>query len=136
MKAIRTRYLGPSNVKGSRCKASDEDGNQITIGWDNSLNSKGNHRKAAEALCRKMGWSLDHSELIQGSLGKDEVFVFFDRSGQSRINLIIDTLYRMITKRPEEDEYWLSLWRRGFKESVNPYSAPVVRELQKFLGDE
>ncbi|RPJ26018.1 MAG: hypothetical protein EHM35_15200 [Planctomycetaceae bacterium] len=57
MKAIQTKYLGPTDTKGIRIKASDSDNNSVTIHVDNSLNSEQNHYHAAEELCRKMKWS-------------------------------------------------------------------------------
>ncbi len=53
--AICTKYIGPSAVKGSRVKAMAEAGS-ITLHWDDSLNSHGNHLQAARALARKYGW--------------------------------------------------------------------------------
>lgn len=64
MKAIFTKYLGPSNVRGSRCKAYDGDNNQVTLSWDCALNSEDMHRAAAYALKNKMGWK---GELITGA---------------------------------------------------------------------
>lgn len=57
MKAITTRYLGPTNYKGSRVVADDGDGNRITLGWQHAPNSDDNHAHAARALCQSMGWS-------------------------------------------------------------------------------
>ena len=73
MKAIRTKYKGPTDYKGSRIIASDEDGNRITISYDDALDSEDAHRKGAEALCAKMGWA---GEMACGSLGDSYVFVF------------------------------------------------------------
>ena len=56
MKAIKTIYLGPTNTKGSRVKATDCDRNSITLSWDCALDSDDNHRAAAKALCDKMKW--------------------------------------------------------------------------------
>lgn len=55
MQAIRTRYHGPGNVRGSRVKATAQ-ARALTIGWDSSLNSERNHMKAAQALASAMGW--------------------------------------------------------------------------------
>lgn len=65
MKAIRTKYIGPSSVKGSRISASDGDGNRIIIGYKSELSSDENHAQAALALCAKLGW---HGTLIEGSM--------------------------------------------------------------------
>ncbi len=54
--AIVTKYIGPSNMRGSRIKAKAAAGS-ITIHYDDSLNSEKAHAKAAEALARKYGWN-------------------------------------------------------------------------------
>ena len=72
MKAIRTKYLGPTNTKGSRIRASDEDGNSITIGA-HRLSGEAVHRAAAEALCAEMNWE---GAMVAGSLEDGYVFVF------------------------------------------------------------
>lgn len=56
MKTIQTRYLGPTNTRRSRIKVSDEDGNTMTLPYDDSLNSNDIHKNAAVALCKKMDW--------------------------------------------------------------------------------
>ena len=73
MKAIITKYHGPTNYKGSRITASDEDGNRITISYPYELSGEDVHRKAAEALCEKMNWK---GGLIGGSLKNGYVFTF------------------------------------------------------------
>lgn len=73
MKAIETRYLGPTNTKGARIVASDGDGNRATIGYPHELSGEAVHRKAAEALCQKMGWP---GKLAGGSTKRGYVFVF------------------------------------------------------------
>ena len=55
MKAILTKYLGPTNVRGSRVKASAE-GVSVTIPYASELNAERAHDEAALALVRKMGW--------------------------------------------------------------------------------
>jgi len=75
MKAIQTKYHGPTTVRGSRISASDLDGNRVIISMPSELNHDEAHRAAAEALCRKMGWT---GVLAQGGLAKTEVFVFVD----------------------------------------------------------
>lgn len=75
MKAIKTTYHGPTNTKGTRIIASDGDGNQITISRDCAREIVEDHRRAAEALCDKMGWK---GKLIGGSLASCMVWVFLD----------------------------------------------------------
>ena len=75
MRAIQTKYLGPSNFRGARIKAFDCDGNSVTIPYPYELSGEDVHRKAAEALRDKMRWS---GELIGGSIKSGYVFVFAD----------------------------------------------------------
>ena len=77
MKAIKTKFLGPTNTKGSRIKATDEGGNSIIKSWCHKSNSDDNHRSAAYALCIKMGWDVP-GKLVGGSLKNCMVWVFVD----------------------------------------------------------
>ena len=56
MKAIRTRYFGPSGTKGSRYQAKDGDGNSVTMSAHYELNSDENHERVAYMLMKKMQW--------------------------------------------------------------------------------
>jgi hypothetical protein len=73
MKAIETRYLGPTNYLGARITAHDGDGNRVTIPYPYELSGESVHRAAAEALCEKMRWT---GQLAGGSTRKGYVFVF------------------------------------------------------------
>lgn len=53
--AIETKFLGATNFKGSRVKATAEAGS-ITLSWDHALNGPDNHIAAAKALVEKFGW--------------------------------------------------------------------------------
>ena len=75
MKAIRTRYLGPPDFKGSRIVATDEDGNRAVIGIPPLARGEAVHKKAALALCDKLDWGHN---LIGGGLKDGYVFVFAD----------------------------------------------------------
>jgi hypothetical protein len=77
--AIVTKFLGPTNVRGSRVKAKCDAGSLI-IGWDHSLGVEGNHRRVAEALRDKLGWNTDgYGALHMGGLpGSGYAFVFSD----------------------------------------------------------
>jgi len=73
--AITTKFIGPTNTRGSRIKASAYAGT-ITVAYDHSLNNDENHRAAADALCVKMGWFVADA-LINAYLPKGgSVFVF------------------------------------------------------------
>jgi len=71
-KAIVTKYLPATNTRPSRIKASDEDGNTITISYDHGLSHGQCYAKAAVALCEKMGWSTN---LVGGHVKDGYVFV-------------------------------------------------------------
>lgn len=73
MKAIKTVYRGPTDSRGSRIIASDEDGNRVTVGYPRELSGMDCHAKAAVALCKKMGWT---GTLHGGGLKDCYVFVF------------------------------------------------------------
>ena len=75
MKAIETKYLGPTNVRGGRIKATDCDNNSITIPYPHEYNSEDAHRHAAYALRDKMGWT---GELIGGATKAGYAWVFVD----------------------------------------------------------
>jgi len=51
---IVTRYLGPTNHRGSRIKATHKRDSeatwQATVAWDHSLSAEANHQAAAEQL--------------------------------------------------------------------------------------
>ncbi len=55
MQAIRVKFLGPTNNRGSRYKATCDAGS-ITVSADYSLNYSANHDRAANALIEKLGW--------------------------------------------------------------------------------
>jgi len=74
MKAIVCKFLGPTDTKGARYKATAY-GSSITIGYDYEARTGADAaRKAAEALCAKNGWK---GELIEGTLpdGHSSVFL-------------------------------------------------------------
>lgn len=74
MKAIITKYHGPTNTKGSRISASDSDGNRVYISYPHELSGEAVYRAAAEALRVKMGWPELHE--IGGGTKDGYVFVF------------------------------------------------------------
>lgn len=53
MQAIVTKYLCPTNVRGSRYKATCQAGS-ITVSADDGLNPEQNHKAVCDALCAKM----------------------------------------------------------------------------------
>jgi len=69
---ITTKYLGPTNSRGSRVKAvtrngyGDRRGISATVSWDHALNSAENHAEAVRVLADRLGWTgtwaLGHTE--------------------------------------------------------------------------
>jgi len=55
LQAIETKFLGPTNTKGARVKATAQCGSK-TIPWDHSKNPEDNHKAAAEALIKAWDW--------------------------------------------------------------------------------
>jgi hypothetical protein len=53
--AIITRYMGPTNHRSSRVKATASAGS-VTVCWDHALGVDENHAAAAKALADKYGW--------------------------------------------------------------------------------
>lgn len=72
MIAIHCKYLGPTNCRGARIKASAHAKASITIGYPHELSGAAVFAEAAIALCRKMRWK---GKLISGGLD-DGSYVF------------------------------------------------------------
>jgi hypothetical protein len=53
--AIVTKFIGPTNFRGSRIKAKAF-AKSVTIPYDHALNIEDNHMVAAETLATKLGW--------------------------------------------------------------------------------
>lgn len=76
MQAIRTRYHGPTNTRGSRISAQAEAG-RIYLGYDDSKNPSDNHKSACEALRAKLGWVAPYYQpMYAGVFDGDTYWVF------------------------------------------------------------
>lgn len=76
MQAIRTRYHGATDSKGSRISAKCEAGT-IYVSWDHGLDVQQNHVAAATAMRNKMKWDTDHyPRMASGVFGGDYYHVF------------------------------------------------------------
>jgi len=82
MKAIVTKYAGPTNVRGSRIIASDDDGNRVIVSYDSALGSSDNHKQAAARLCEKMNWK---GTMYGGHLKHGMVFTWEDEENEITI---------------------------------------------------
>lgn len=61
MQYIKTRYLCPTNHKGSRIKATASNGESLTIPYDYAINEEAVHAKAALELAARLGWSAEYA---------------------------------------------------------------------------
>ena len=75
MQAIRTRYLGPTNTHGARVKAISASGLSATVARDYEKDVESDERRAAVALCRKLGWSGCNQMIRAGLTNEESVFV-------------------------------------------------------------
>ena len=53
--SIKTKYIGPTNYRGSRVSVTDDGGfpRRLVVGWDYELDTGGNHAAAAAAWIEK-----------------------------------------------------------------------------------
>jgi hypothetical protein len=70
--AIVTKYIGPSNTRGSRIKARAAAGS-VTVPYNHALNIENNHAAATKALAAKLNWS---GGWYIGGMPDDTGFVF------------------------------------------------------------
>ncbi len=79
MQAIQTRYIGPTNTRGSRIKAySEAFPRGVTVPFDYSLSTEARHDAAARAFIVSKGW---HGAWVRGGSpdGRGYVYVFLSR---------------------------------------------------------
>jgi hypothetical protein len=76
MIAIETKYIGPSNTRGSRIKAFTHSGFSVTIPYPHEYSYELCHFQAVKALVKKhnLDWNLD--EMRYGGTEKGYVFCF------------------------------------------------------------
>ena len=70
LQAIVTKYLGPTNTRGARIKATCAWGS-ITRAYDYELDFDAQHHAAAIDLCNKLGWTFArlHSGILPNGDG-------------------------------------------------------------------
>jgi len=83
--AITTKFLGPTNFRGSRVKATCQAGT-LTVQWEDAWDVEKNHTHAAEALASRLGWIGDDSDwqLVGGGLpdGTGNAYVLVRSTGK------------------------------------------------------
>jgi len=75
MRCITTKYLGPTNTKGTRVKASGYN-SHTTVSWDYSRSTYHNHERAARTLALLNGWMDEHTVLLGGALPNSDGHAF------------------------------------------------------------
>jgi hypothetical protein len=75
--AIETKYLGATNTKGGRIKATAWAGS-VTVPYDHALTVGGNHKAAADALIAKFVWA---GTFAQGGNAKGDGYYFVNVEG-------------------------------------------------------
>jgi len=75
--AIETKYLGATNTKGARIKATAWAGS-VTLPYDHALSAEKNHKKAAFALLLKLRWNGTYA---QGANVKGDGYHFVNVEG-------------------------------------------------------
>lgn len=75
MKAIRTRYYGPTNTRGAKIIATDGDHNSLTLSYPYGASDP--HELAAYLLMQKMGWS---NRLVGGGFKNDYYWTMIPRA--------------------------------------------------------
>lgn len=78
MIAIHTKYIGPTNTRGSRIKAYTRSGFSATIPYPHELSYERCHFEAVKALVKKhnLDWNLDNMRFGDSADGKGYVFCF------------------------------------------------------------
>ena len=68
MSVIKTKWLGPTNRRGSRIRATSSGGISMTRPWDYSKENRENHDGIAWALAEKLCWNdSGNLRLVRGS---------------------------------------------------------------------
>jgi hypothetical protein len=75
--AIETKYLGATNTKGGRIKATAAAGS-VTVPYAHELSAANAHKAAADTLIAKMGWQ---GTFAQGGNVKGDGYYFVNVEG-------------------------------------------------------
>jgi|14BtaG_2_1085337.scaffolds.fasta_scaffold135357_1 hypothetical protein len=73
MQTIETKYLGPTDCKGARIKATATCGEAVTIPYPHDESDTGKHIAAVRKLAAKLDWT---GEMIGGWTARGMVWTF------------------------------------------------------------
>jgi hypothetical protein len=76
MIAIQTKYLGPTNSRGSRIKAWTYTGRSVTISYPHEYSHEVCHFQAVKALIENHGLDWDLTDMRYGGTEDGYVFCF------------------------------------------------------------
>jgi hypothetical protein len=76
MIAIETKYLSPTNTRGSKIKAFTCNGHSAIVGYDHALSNEALHFEAVKALVSKYKLDWDISGMVYGGTKNGYVFCF------------------------------------------------------------
>jgi len=114
MQAIRTRYVGPTNTRGSRITAKCEAGS-VSVPYDDALNSEQNHRAACDKLRAKLGWTTPHYGAMTHGVFDGDYYWTFDGGRLRALRDLVNV-------------------RRAGKLTGNPYCVPEFIEALRTIG--
>ena len=77
MQAITTKFLGATNTKPARIKATSCSGISVTVSYDYGLTEIQEHVQAVIALCKKLNWT-DRGKFFMGGTADGYCAVFTD----------------------------------------------------------
>lgn len=77
MQTIETKYIGPTNHRGARIKATATHGASVTVPYPHELSESDRHSLAARKLAAKLNWTGD---MIGGWTARGMVWTFTDRA--------------------------------------------------------
>lgn len=135
-KAIETVYHGHTETKPARVVATDSDNNRIIITDDHhshvGLDSEQGHRRAAEALRDKMGWT---GELIGGGTKRGYVWVFLP---DERIMFEQSAITQLVILRNDAEMALSGQWDRsddGFQSQIQSIDEVLAKAPQAMVDE-
>jgi hypothetical protein len=76
MIAIETKYLSPTNTRGSKIKAFTCNGHSVTVSYDHALSNEAVHFEAVKELVKKYNLDWNISSMVYGGTKAGYVFCF------------------------------------------------------------
>jgi len=74
--AIQTKFISPTNTKGSRISAKAEGGRSVIIPSDNAMSPEQNHLAAARAFIKKYDYGAGQQFTLVNGGSADKGYVF------------------------------------------------------------